>query len=137
VAESAHLSSVVVHVHDLDRSIEFYCQLLGFEVTLREEEGALLEGSSDDHMYLRLMPHGVRSSVGVGVHYTIWTLESEDAFRRAEQGLEERGALVRRHQYEGMTALEGRDPDNLSILVAHPAWRDVHPREIFSGIFNY
>ncbi len=131
------LSAVVIYVYKLDRSIDFYSGLLGLEVTLREQDAALLVGSFGTHLYLRRMQQGVRASVGVGVQYTIWTFDSENEFRRAERWLEEHGGIGRRYHYEGMNGIEGRDPDNLSVIVGYPHWQEGHQKAIFSGIFNY
>jgi catechol 2,3-dioxygenase-like lactoylglutathione lyase family enzyme len=135
--EHARLSSVVVYAHDLDRSIDFYSGLLGLESLLREEEGALLVGSCGTHLYLRRIELAVRASVGVGVQYTIWTFDSENEFGRALRWLEEHGGVTRRYHLEGMQGVEGRDPDNLSVIVGYPHWRQDQQKEIFSGIFNY
>ena len=42
MAQGARLGSVVMFVHDLDRSVEFYAEVLALEVTDRSPTAALL-----------------------------------------------------------------------------------------------
>ncbi len=131
------LGGVVLFVRDLDRSSAFYQGLLGLEETLRESEAALLESNSGSHVYLRTMPQAVRASASVGIQYAIWAVDARDQFSRAERWLLDRDALIARHEYEGRIAVEGRDPDDLPVMVGYPSWRDVHPTEIFGRIFHF
>ncbi|WP_406430137.1 VOC family protein [Streptomyces sp. NBC_00631] len=49
------LASVVMFVSDLDRSVEFYRELLKMRVTVRTTTAALLVGSDDTQVYVRRM----------------------------------------------------------------------------------
>ncbi len=131
------LGGVVLFVRNLDKSAAFYQGLLGLEETVRESEAALLESSSGSHVYLRVMPRAVRASASVGIQYAIWAVDAQDQFSRAEQWLLDHDVLIARHEHEGQIAVEGRDPDDLPVMVGYPSWRDVHPTEIFGRIFHF
>jgi CBS domain-containing protein len=118
---SVRLASAVVFVSDLARSIGFYQPLLRYPVTVRDVGAALLTGPSGSQLYLREVgDSSIQRSDGVGVQVVSWTAGGRDDLDRCKEMLEERGAYVALDSSEGITLLEGRDPDGLPVIIAYP-----------------
>jgi catechol 2,3-dioxygenase-like lactoylglutathione lyase family enzyme len=121
MARDARLGSVVMFVQHLERSVTFYEDVLGLQVTDRDPTAALLAGAGGSQLILRAMGGNAPHPLGaVGVQYVIWTAASEPDLDRAEQVLRKRGAHISTRSSDGSTAVEGRDPDDIVVLVAYP-----------------
>jgi hypothetical protein len=66
------------------------------------------------------MGGGVHSLGGVGVQYVIWTAPSQEDLERSERVLKERSAHLDTRTSGRTTAVEGRDPDNIAVMIIHP-----------------
>jgi len=121
MAQGARLGSVVMFVHDLDRSVEFYIDVLALEAADRSPTAALLTSPAGADLILRAMgqtaPHPLGS---VGVQYVIWTAAGEDDLARCERALIGRGAHRGTRSNGGMRVIEGRDPDDIVLVVTYP-----------------
>ena len=121
MAREARLSSVVTFVQELDRSVSFYTEVLGLDVADRDATAALLVSANGTELILRAMggnaPHPLG---GVGVQYVIWTAADQDELDRCEQVLKQRQAYTASRSMDGVTAIEGRDPDDIVVMVTHP-----------------
>jgi catechol 2,3-dioxygenase-like lactoylglutathione lyase family enzyme len=133
------LASVVVFVRDLDRSADFYQELLLMRVTVRTSTAALLVGTDDTQLYLRVMGSGGEHPLGaIGVQYVIWTADSSDDLQRCERLLKERDAhIVSRETGDGVTVVEGRDPDALPLVIAYPGPHGTDRQEIMARIYAW
>ena len=113
MAREARLSSVVTFVQELDRSVTFY--------TDRDATAALLVSANGTQLILRAMggnaPHPLG---GVGVQYVVWTAADQDELDRCEQVLKQRQAYTASRSMEGVSAIEGRDPDDIVVMVTYP-----------------
>lgn len=72
------LATAVMFVTDLARSIEFYQGLLGWDVTVEDDNVALLAGPEGFQMYLHR--HGPRAQhplAQIGIQYLIWTARDD------------------------------------------------------------
>jgi catechol 2,3-dioxygenase-like lactoylglutathione lyase family enzyme len=119
MTECAQLSSAVMFVQDLNRSVSFYTDVLGLEVSDRATTAALLSSEGGSQLVLRAIGgHGNRALGGLGVQYLIWTVTGEAALDRCEQALKDRSALVERRDSGEGAAVEGHDPDGIVVLVA-------------------
>jgi catechol-2,3-dioxygenase len=122
MAREARLSSVVTFVQELDRSVTFYTEVLGLDVADRDATAALLVSANGTQLILRAMggnaPHPLG---GVGVQYVVWTAPDQDELDRCEQALKERQAYRTSRSMEGVSAIEGRDPDDIVVMVTYPA----------------
>ena len=58
--------------------------------------------------------------VALGVHYLMWATDSQSAMQRITDRLRAYDSAVYSHTVEGMTILEGIDPDGLRVIVAYP-----------------
>ena len=121
MAREARLSSVVTFVQELDRSVTFYTEVLGLDVADRDATAALLVSANGTQLILRAMggnaPHPLG---GVGVQYVVWTAPDQDELDRCEQALKERQAYRTSRSMEGVSAIEGRDPDDIVVMVSYP-----------------
>ncbi|CAG6391244.1 VOC family protein [Streptomyces cocklensis] len=133
------LASVVVFVRDLDRAVDFYQELLLMGVAVRTPTAALLVGTDDTQMYLRVMGSGGEHPLGaIGVQYVIWTADSQDDLHRCEELLKERAAHVAsRETGDGVTVVEGRDPDGLPLVIAYPGPHGASQQEIMARIYAW
>ena len=120
VVHNAKLAAAVVFVSDLARSLSFYQPLLRYPVTVRDADAALLTGPNGSQLYLRQA--GDRSTLrdGFGVQWVAWTAADDQHLDRCSEVLKERGAYVGRGISEGITLLEGRDPDGLPVVIVYP-----------------
>src|SRR5437016_1991667 len=121
MAQGARLGSVVMFVHDLDRSVEFYADVLALETADRSPTAALLTSPAGAGLILRAMgqtaPHPLGS---VGVQYVVWTAAGEEDLARCERALTGRGAHRDTRGNGGLRVVEGRDPDDIVLVVTYP-----------------
>ena len=120
MGEGIRLSAAIVFVRDLDKSVTFYRDLLGLQVTDRSSTAALLLGEDGWQLVLRATGANSPHSLGsIGVQYLAWTTGT-----RAD--LDHRADILRRHsgyvetrEDSGVTVVEGRDPDDLVVMLVH------------------
>jgi catechol 2,3-dioxygenase-like lactoylglutathione lyase family enzyme len=121
MTHGARLDSVVMFVHDLDRSVSFYSDVLSLHVADRSTTAALLIGAKRSQLILRAMGRGAEHALGgVGVQYVIWTADDADDLARCEKVLKDRSAWRDTRTTEHVTAVEGRDPDDIVVMITHP-----------------
>lgn len=121
MAYGARLDSVVMFVHDLDRSVSFYSDVLNLHVADRSATAALLIGAKQSQLILRAMGRGAEHALGgVGVQYVIWTADDADDLARCEKVLKDRSAWRDSRTTEHVTAVEGRDPDDIVVMITYP-----------------
>jgi catechol 2,3-dioxygenase-like lactoylglutathione lyase family enzyme len=121
MAHGARLDSVVMFVHDLDRSVSFYSDVLNLHVADRSATAALLIGAKRSQLILRAMGRGAEHALGgVGVQYVIWTADDADDLARCEKVLKHRSAWRDSRATEHVTAVEGRDPDDIVVMITYP-----------------
>lgn len=133
------LASVVMFVRDLDLAMDFYQELLLMRVAVRATTAALLVGAADTQLYLRVMGSGGEHPLGaIGVQYVIWTADSPADLRRCERTLKERDAHISsKETADGVTVVEGRDPDGLPLVIAHPGPHGAARQEIMARIYAW
>ena len=120
MAQGTRIGSVVMFVQDLDRSVSFYEELLTLKVADRSVTAALLTSVNGTQLILRAMGGGVHSLGGVGIQYVIWTAPSREDLDRCERVLKQRSAHLDTRASGRTTAVEGRDPDNITVLIIYP-----------------
>ncbi|RZT88560.1 glyoxalase/bleomycin resistance protein/dioxygenase superfamily protein [Pseudonocardia sediminis] len=120
------LNHAVLYVRDLDRSLAFYTEALGFrQVAGIPGKAAFLqaEGSSNDHD-LGLFAVGadaVSSAAGrgsVGLYHLAWEVDTLAELARISDVLTARGALVGASDHGSTKALYAQDPDGLEFEVS-------------------
>ncbi len=121
MAHGARLGSVVTFVQNLDRSVNFYRDVLALEVADRSPTAALLVSGGGSHLILRSMGSGaVHALGGVGVQYVIWTAADQEDFDRCERTLKELSAHRDSREEGAVRAVEGRDPDDIVVMMIYP-----------------
>jgi catechol-2,3-dioxygenase len=123
------LNHAVLYVADLDRSVLFYTEVLGFRRIPMTPEGfrgaAFLQapGSINDHD-LGLFEIGSQagpSAAGrstVGLYHLAWEVDTLAELERLERVLADAGALTGASDHGTTKSLYGADPDGLEFEVA-------------------
>lgn len=132
------LGSAVMFVQDLDRSVNFYQAVLELELTDRSQTAALLSSSSGTQLILRAMGANAVHALGsVGVQYVTWTAATRDDLHRCEAALKERSAHRDTRASGGVTAVEGRDPDDIVVMITYPGPDQAPLRELPARIYGW
>jgi catechol-2,3-dioxygenase len=138
MAQGTRIGSVVMFVQDLDRSVSFYTELLALEVADRSPTAALLTSASGTELILRAMgTSAVHLLGGVGVQYVIWTAPSREDLDRCERVLKQRRAHLDTRTSGPTTAVEGRDPDNITVMIIQPGPEEAPLRELPVRIYGW
>jgi catechol 2,3-dioxygenase-like lactoylglutathione lyase family enzyme len=132
------LASVVMFVKDLAKSIDFYRRLLLLEPTVQNDTAALLVGRDCYQLYLTCIGSGASHSLGgIGYQYVIWTAASDEELLRCETVLRTQSEHVTVTQHQGFRMVEGRDPDDVPVLVTYPGPDEAPRQEIISRIYDW
>jgi len=138
MAQGARLDSVVMFVQQLDRSVTFYQEVLALEVADRSSTAALLISAHGSQLILRAMGSNAPHALGsVGLQYVIWTAGGQDDLSRCEQALKGHSAHTETRSCEGVTAVEGRDPDGITVIVTYPGPDQVPLHELPVRIYGW
>lgn len=138
MGDGTRLGSVVMFVRDLDRSVSFYAEVLALKVTDRSPTAALLISGAGSQLVLRAMGHPANRALGnVGVQYVVWTAASKADLDRCEQALKSRSAHRQRRAAESVEMVEGRDPDNMVVVVTYPGPDQVPLHELPVRIYGW
>ena len=115
------LQHLVLWVSDVERSVHFYCELLGFEVTKRYPNAAFLKipGTPDDHHL------GLFEQPGVGrphenvarMYHSAWEVGEITDLGRARQRLLDARSLVGQSDHGVSLSLYAKDPDGLEFEI--------------------
>jgi catechol 2,3-dioxygenase-like lactoylglutathione lyase family enzyme len=129
----ARVTSSVLFISRLDRSIEFYRDVFSCEEAIHDPGAALL--LAPDGFQIYLIARGDRAehpSGGIGHQYLIWAVDSAAALRELERTARQRGRHTAIYTSGGVSFLETRDPDGIRIVVAHPS-PDRLPRSVLGA----
>lgn len=138
MTERAQLSTAVMFVQDLARSVSFYTGVLALEVSDRTSTAALLTSEGGSQLVLRAIGgHGNLALGGLGVQYVVWSVTGEAALDRCEQALKDRSALVERRADGEGAAVEGRDPDGIVVLVVSTGPDHLPMHKLPSRIYSW
>ncbi|MFI6601673.1 VOC family protein [Nonomuraea sp. NPDC050536] len=119
------LNHAVLYVRDVERSVAFYRDALGFEVVMGMPGAAFLQasGSTNDHdlglfqIGDQAGPSGAGRST-VGLYHLAWEVDTLDELERIAIKLSELGALVGASDHSTTKALYAQDPDGLEFEVS-------------------
>lgn len=123
------LNHAVLFVRDLERSVAFYTDVLGFRRLDMTPEGfagaAFLQAQASDNDHdLGLFqvgsgagPSGAGSST-VGLYHLAWEVDTLAELERLQAVLTDHGALAGSSDHGTTKSLYGRDPDGLEFEVA-------------------
>ena len=119
------LNHAVLYVRDVERSVAFYSEVLGFRTVLAMPGAAFLqaEGSSNDHD-LGLFQIGADAGASeagratVGLYHLAWEVDTLDELERIAARLAGAGALAGASDHGTTKALYAKDPDGLEFEVS-------------------
>lgn len=120
------MNHAVLYVRDVQRSTDFYCDLLGFRVKVSMPGRAsflVAPGSNNDHD-LGLFAIGAQAGASqagrttVGLYHLAWEVDTLDELVRLRGILEGAGALVGASDHGTTKALYCHDPDGLEFEVS-------------------
>ena len=115
------LQHLVLWVSDVERSVRFYTEALGFEVKVRHPNAAFLRipGTADDHHLGLFEQTGVpRPDEGVArMYHSAWEVGELTDLVQARARLIEAGALVGQSDHGVSLSLYAKDPDGLEFEV--------------------
>jgi catechol 2,3-dioxygenase-like lactoylglutathione lyase family enzyme len=138
MAHGSRLDSVVMFVQNLDRSVGFYREVLALEVADRSPTAAMLISGSGSQLILRAMGSGaVHALGGVGVQYVIWTAADEEDLDRCERVLKELSGHRETRSGGPVKAVEGRDPDDIVVMIVYPGPDQVPLHELPVRIYGW
>ena len=138
MAQGARIDSAVMFVRDLDRSVSFYADVLALEVADRSSTAALLASADGTQLILRAMGSNAEHALGgIGVQYVVWTAVGKDDLERCELALKQRSAHRDTRTSEQATAVEGRDPDDIVVMIIYPGPDQAPLHELPTRIYGW
>lgn len=115
------LQHLVLWVSDVKRSVRFYTDVLGFEVTKQYPNAAFLKipGSADDHNLGLFEQAGARppDETVARMYHAAWEIGDLGDLARARRRLIEAGSLVGQSDHGVSLSLYAKDPDGLEFEV--------------------
>src|SRR5258706_12244738 len=110
------LNHLVLFISDLQRSVDFYTRLFGFEVIAREGPMAFLRArGSSNHHALGLMSLGAGARQpepgSTGLYHLAWELPSIQDLAAARETLMREEAYVGESDHGATKSVYGKDPD--------------------------
>jgi catechol-2,3-dioxygenase len=115
------LQHLVLFVSDVERSVRFYRDVLGFEVTVRYPNAAFMKipGTPDDHHLGLFEQPGVRppDERVARMYHSAWEVGELADLWRARRRLAETGALVGQSDHGVSLSLYAKDPDGLEFEI--------------------
>jgi hypothetical protein len=130
---AATVASAVMRVAELNRSVNFYCDVFSCRVALREPDTALLLTPSGFQIYLHSTGSSRRPRMApIGIQYLMWATDSQAELERITTRLRAHDQATYRYTDNGVTFVEGCDPDHGRVIVAYPSPSRL-PRELIAS----
>jgi len=115
------LQHLVLWVGNVERSVRFYAEVLGFEVKARSPRAAFLRipGSADDHHLGLFEQTGVSEPEerAARMYHSAWEIGELTDLAHARRRLIEVGSLVGQSDHGVSLSLYAKDPDGLEFEV--------------------
>ncbi|MGO4443415.1 VOC family protein [Mycobacterium sp. 2YAF39] len=133
---TVRVASTVMRVLDVDRTVDFYCDVFACRVALRERDAVLLLAPDGFQIYLYAKDAARHHGVGaVGVEYLMWATDSEAELGRITERLRTYDPATYTYTENGVTFVEGCKPDHGRVIVAYPG-PGLLPREMIGARFR-
>ncbi|MGP8001717.1 MAG: VOC family protein [Streptosporangiaceae bacterium] len=138
MAKVTRIGAAVMFVQQLDRSISFYRDVLGLQVADQSPTAALLVSPGGTELILRAMGSNAAHPLGaVGLQYVLWTAAGQEDLDQCERALRERSAYRDTRGSDGVTVVEGHDPDDTVLMVAYPGPEERPLRKLPTRIYGW
>ena len=115
------LQHLVLWVADVERSVRFYCDVVGFEVQRRYPTAAFLKipGTADDHHLGLFEQTGARppDERAARMYHAAWEVGELTDLARARQRLIAARSLVGQSDHGTSLSLYAKDPDGLEFEI--------------------
>jgi catechol-2,3-dioxygenase len=130
------VASALIRVRELSRSIDFYCSVFEFTVSIREEDAALLLARNGFQIYLHADPTSVQRPIGaLGVNEIMWAAQRMESLNEIGTRLRKWYPSTYSHSEGGVSYVDGCDPDGNRVLVAYPSPVQL-PRSVIAHRFR-
>jgi catechol-2,3-dioxygenase len=138
MAEGVRLRAAVVFVRNLDASVPFYRELLDLEVVDSSTTAALLGSADGSQLVLRAFGDNAPRALGsIGLQYLAWSTGSRADLDRRAEILRRHSAYRETREDQDVTVVEGRDPDDLPIMIVHARGDGPPMRELPARIYAW
>ncbi|HUC21342.1 MAG TPA: VOC family protein [Streptosporangiaceae bacterium] len=138
MAEGVRLSAAIVFVRNLDRSVSFYRELLGLDVIDRSTTAALLATAEGSQLILRQFGSNAPHPLGsIGVQYLTWSTPSREDLDRRTEILRRNSAYRETRRDQDATVVEGRDPDDLPVMLFYGGDNEQLMRKLPARIYAW
>lgn len=122
------LNHAVLYVRDVDRSVAFYTDNLGFTVVHRRPTAAFLRAAESDNDHdlglFGVRGNGAQPGSGVGLYHLAWSVGTLPELAAFAAKLTEVGALVGSSDHAVSKSLYAKDPDGLEFEISWFVPRD-------------
>jgi catechol-2,3-dioxygenase len=138
MADEVRLSAAVVFVRNLEKSVSFYRELLGLEVADSSTTAALLTSPGGSQLVLRQFGSNAPHPLGsIGVQYLMWSAPSKDDLDRRAEILRRNSAYRETRKDEDVTVVEGRDPDDVPVMILYGGGNQALPGKLPTRIYAW
>ena len=135
------LNHAVLFVSDLERALDFYTDVLGFEVLSRESRmnaAFLRTAESTNHHDLGLFGLGAgappRRRPELGLYHLAWQVDTIDDLAKLRQTLLASGAMTGESSHGATLSLYGADPDGnefeIMWMLPRSAWGEYQSKAV-------
>jgi catechol 2,3-dioxygenase-like lactoylglutathione lyase family enzyme len=132
-AATTTVASTVMRVADLDRSVNFYRDVFCCCVALREPDTVLLLTPDGFQIYLHSAGPSRRQRLApIGIQHLMWATDSQAELERVSTRLRAYDSATYTYTENGLTFVEGCDPDHGRVIVAYPSPSRL-PRELIAS----
>lgn len=118
-----NLQTVVMNVGDLDTSVTFYRDVLGFTELAMKDQLAAVYAAGNDHpqviVFREITTSGrLEGARHLGMRALVLEVDSTKELDRIAAAMEERGLLISRREGDVWLAAFGRDPDGTAVAAS-------------------
>ena len=138
MAEGIRLRAAIMFVRNLETSVAFYRELLDLEVVDRSPTAALLGSTDGSQLVLRAFgDNAVRSLGSVGIQYLTWSTATRADLDRRTEILRRQSAYRETRTDHDVAVVEGRDPDDVPVLIVYAEDKGQPMRELPTRIYAW
>jgi catechol-2,3-dioxygenase len=138
MAEGIRLGAAVIFVRNLDISVTFYRDVLDLEVVDGSPTASLLRSGDGSQLALRSVGENAQRALGsIGVQYLAWSTGSRADLDRRTERLRQHSAYRETRTEQDIVVVEGRDPDDLPVIIVYAGGDGQPMRELPARIYAW